>query len=258
MNKKIALLSTIVVQLEWLVNCYGRILRGCLLSHCAAFLIYSQAALNPSIKTSLFPAKRHHLRQHFSLREKPLKTFAYGKSHAVRVRFPPVTPAGVQSSGMLGRAVNAKHLRPGLPVRQHFSRCEKPPFGCPAFLPLPLSLPLGKRLRIFAFDPPQKTLFFGDPGAKTRKRRPLRATGIFRFADGFLLSVLCLAAKILRFTGTLLKRPDYIFSQLSQDSSPCGKAPYYPTFSTAFRHPAPSCSLGYLRQCESHHQSHLY
>jgi len=104
---------------------------------------------------------------------------------------------------MLGRAVNAKHLRPGLLVPQHFSRCEKPPFGCPAFLPVPPSLPFGKRLRIFAFDPPQKTSFFG-VGQKRRKRRPLRATGIFRFADGYLLSVLCLAAKILRFTGTLL------------------------------------------------------
>jgi len=90
---------------------------------------------------------------------------------------------------MLGRAVNAKHLRPGLPV--------------------PPSLPLGKRLRIFAFDPPQKTSFFGDPGQKRRKRRPLRATGTFRFADGFLLSALCLAEKILCFTWTLLKWLDY-------------------------------------------------
>ena len=139
--------------------------------------IYSQAALKPSTKTSLFPAKRHHLRQHFSLREKPLKTFAYGKSHAVRVRFLPVTPAGVQPSGMLGRAINAKHLRPGLPVRQHFSRCEKPPFGCPAFLPVPPSLPLGKRLRIFAFDPRQKTSFFGDPGAKTAQAPPTACNG---------------------------------------------------------------------------------
>ena len=116
-------------------------------------LYYSQATLKPSTKTSLFPAKRHHLRQHFSLREKPLKTFAYGKNHAVRVRFLPVTPAGVQPSGMLGRAVNAKHLRPGLPVPQHFSRCEMPPFGCPAFLPVPPSLPLGKRrCRLFVLQ----------------------------------------------------------------------------------------------------------
>jgi len=102
------------------------------------------------------------------------------KSHAVRARFLPVTPAGVQPSGMLGRAVNAKHLQPGLLVRP--------------------SLPLTH---------PKKLRFSGAPGQKRRKRRPLRATGIFRFADGFLLPVLCLAAKILRFTGTLLKRPDY-------------------------------------------------
>jgi len=93
---------------------------------------------------------------------------------------------------MLGRAVNAKHLRPGLPVPQHFSRCEKPPFGCPAFLPVPPSLPLTH---------PKKLRFSGTPGQKQRKRRPLRATGIFRFADGFLLSALCLAEKILRFLG---------------------------------------------------------
>ena len=72
-----------------------------------------------------------------------LSTFRVAKSH----------PSGVRPSGMLGRAVNAKHLRPGLPVPQHFSHCEKPPFGCPAFLPVPPSLPLGKRrCRLFVLQ----------------------------------------------------------------------------------------------------------
>jgi len=56
---------------------------------------------------------------------------------------------------------------------------------------------------------PKKLRFSGTPGQKRRKRRPLRATGIFRFADGFLLSALCLAEKILRFLRKLFKFDDY-------------------------------------------------